>query len=137
VKALQEALRRHTHHSHFLHARHPKEGVGELQQLRTGRQVTGYGLHRQAVVHHRVRQAQRSVAAILPLLHRYPVPPRLLFHFYRSIVVPALVYEVATTASTKRPEHTRARGQHSAHRPTLKPKEIFKDLKKSCLRSPV
>jgi hypothetical protein len=77
--------------------------VGEygFQQVRSlvylGAVITN-GLYRQEVVHHRVRRARRSVAAILPLL--------LLFRFSRAIVVPALVCEVATTASTKRARAT-------------------------------
>ena len=60
------------------------------------------GLHRQLIAHHRINRAKRSVAAILPTLHRHPLPPAVIFRVYRTVVLPALSYELATTASTKR-----------------------------------
>ncbi|KAJ1528934.1 hypothetical protein ONE63_007303 [Megalurothrips usitatus] len=68
--------------------------------------VIGEGLDRQPMVHQRIRRAQRGAAALLPTFHRHPLPVRLVYKLYRTIISPALSYELCTAASTVRSRAT-------------------------------
>ncbi|KAK3907141.1 Transposon TX1 uncharacterized 149 kDa protein [Frankliniella fusca] len=59
-------------------------------------------LFRQPGIYHRVRKAQRTVAAILPALRAHPLPGSVLRRIHTTVVRPPIAYELSTGSDTQR-----------------------------------